>query len=324
MKTRILTLLAFGSLVFSSCEKISFEETGQLVPLTAKEDPSIPAINVNGILLHSESFGNPTDPMIIAIHGGPGADYRSILNFKQLSDDGMFVVFYDQRGCGLSERLDKSAYSAVQVYIDELDGVINHYKQNPSQKVILAGHSWGAMLASAYVNQYPSKIEGLILAEPGGLTWDQTLNYIQKSRKLELFAETTNDLVYQDQFITGDDHNTLDYKMAISTAGEVTTGDVAPPPFWRYGGICNSASIALAVDNPGQMDFTTNLNNYNKKVLFAYSQLNTAYGPEHAQLVSAAFPNTQLIEILDCGHEMPHFGWNNFYPFIKNYLNEIL
>lgn len=324
MNLRILSLLTIVLLSFNSCETIEFEDLGQLVPLTVAEDPSIPSININGILLHSETYGNPADPMVVVIHGGPGVDYRGMLNYKQLANDDMFVVFYDQRGSGLSQRIEKDQYTEVQVFIDELDGVINHYRQNSTQKVILAGQSWGAMLATAYINQQPDNISGVILSEPGGFTWDQTMDYIGRSRTLKLFDELTNDFVYQDQFITGSDHATLDYKMALSTAGDVNTGDETAPPYWRFGGICNIASIELAMDNPEQMDFTTNLNNYNTKVLFAYSELNTAYGKEHAELVAGALPNVELVKIMGSGHEMPQFGWNNLYPFIKNYLNEIV
>lgn len=325
MKNKILSLLALAIIALSACEKeFRFDEDGVLVPLTVMEDASLPSININGIQLHSETHGNPSDPMLVVIHGGPGADYRGMLSFKDLANDSMFVVFYDQRGSGLSQRVATDAYPNVQIFIDELDAVINHYRQNSSQKIILAGHSWGAILSTAYINQNPNDITGVILAEPGGFTWKQTETYLDRSRELNLFDELTNDFVYQDQFITGSDHNTLDYKMALSTAGNVTTGDVGFAPYWRYGAICSIASIELATNNPEQMNFTTNLNSYTSKVLFAYSELNTAYGVEHAVLVSSALPNAELVEILGSGHEMSHFGWNNFYPIIQNYLNEIL
>lgn len=322
---KILRLLVLAIIMFSSCEKVfHFDEDGILVPLTVMEDNSLPSININGVKLHSEAFGNPSNPMLIAIHGGPGADYRGLLNFKQLVNDNMFVVFYDQRGSGLSQRLNKNEYSNVQVYIDELDAVISHYRQNSSQKIFLAGHSWGAMLATAYINQNLNDITGVILAEPGGFTWEQTVAYTDRCRELNLFNELTNDFVYQDQFITGSDHNTLDYKMALSTAGDVATGDIGQTPYWRWGAICSNSSINSAINNPEQMNFTTNLSNFTTKVLFVYSEQSTAYGLEHAELVSSAFPNVELVKILGCGHGIPHFGWNNFYPIIQNYLNELL
>lgn len=323
MKNVILSI-CFLSLLTACGDAYQISDEGLLVPLTVMEDQSLSAIEVNGVRLHSEAFGDPADPMIVVIHGGPGADYRSQLNFKQLVDDDYYVVFYDQRGSGLSERLDKEAYSSVQVYIDELDGVIDHYRTDADQMIILAGHSWGAMLAAAYIDQNVNTIDAAILAEPGGFTWDQTFEYISRSRELKLGDESTNDFVYQDQFITGSDHNTLDYKFALSLAGDVQTGDVLIPSFWRYGAVCSSSSIELAINNPEQMDFTKNLKSHDQKMLFVYSELNEAYGLDHAELVSSSISNVELIEIEGCGHEIPEFGWSNFYPVIKSYLEEVL
>lgn len=323
MRNVILSLICIS--LMSSCgDTYNTSDVGLLVPPTVMEDASLSAIDINGVRLHSEAFGKSSDPLILVIHGGPGADYRSQLNFIDLVTDNYYVAFYDQRGSGLSQRLDAEAYSSVQGYIDELAGVINYYKQDENQQVILAGHSWGAMLATAYINQNPNAVDGMILAEPGGFTWQETEAYISRSRQLKLFDESTNDFVYQDQFITGDDHNTLDYKFALSLAGDVQTGDTSIPSFWRYGAVCSNASIKLTIDNPEQLDFTKDIKLHDQKILFAYSELNEAYGKEHAELLASSLKNVELVEIENCGHEIPEFGWDNFYPIVKAYLNEIL
>ena len=325
MKNYLFGLFALCMLHIWACESpMSLSDNGAVVALTVVDDPSLPSIMINGRQLHAETFGDPTDPILLVLHGGPGADYRSMLNFADFSNDSFFVVFYDQLGSGLSERLDEEAYTSVQIFIDELDAVIDHYQSSPEQKIILAGHSWGAMLATAYINQQPDKIDGAILMEPGGFTWEQTEAYFSRSRTLNLFNEQTNDFVYQDQFISGSDHNTLDYKLALSIAGDVATGDVAPPAFWRYGSVCNTSSINLAMEQPELMDFTAKLSAFPTKVLFAYSELNPAYGVEHAELLSAAYSNVELVEVPGCGHEIPQYGWNPFYSIAKNYLDEIL
>ncbi len=325
MKTQLVLLISMVMCItiFSSCETNELSEPDLLVPLTVEDDQSLPAISVNNTLLHSETFGNPNDPMIVAIHGGPGSDYRALLNFKSFADDGYYVVFYDQRGSGLSQRHDADIYT-VQIYIDDLEAVIDYYRQSADQKIILMGHSWGAMLATAFVNDYPDRVSGLVLIEPGGFTWDDTYDYMERAFVFDAFGETINDQVYLDQFLTGDDHNTLDYKMGLGTAGDFADGNKVgiegPYPFWRYGAICNIASRKYVEDHP--FDFTTNLNQYTTKVLFVYSELNEAYGVTHAELVSSAYPNVQLSEIDGTGHEIPYFGWNNFYQIAKAYLNE--
>ena len=61
------------------------------------------------------------------------------------------------------------------------------------------------------------------------------------------------------------------------------------------------------------------------KVLFCYSERNQAYGLEHAQKVSSAYPNVDLVRIDEAGHDMITFpnGWNNFFPIALNYLNSL-
>ena len=176
---------------FLACRKEDLTAPGTLVPKTVDEDPSLPSISVNGTLLHAESFGNPGDPMIVMIHGGPGGDYRSLLGAQAYAADSFLVVFYDQRGTGLSQREDASVFSegAVPLMVADLDAVIQHYRQSTSQKVILIGHSWGAMLATAYINQYPDKVDGVVLAEPGGFTWPQTEDYLSRSNEIQFFSD---------------------------------------------------------------------------------------------------------------------------------------
>ena len=325
MRMAFAALLAVSTL--AACDKeLDLKERGNLVPKTVTEDPSLAAISVNGTRLHSETFGKATDPMIVVLHGGPGGDYRSLLNCKNLANDGYYVVFYDQRGAGLSERHDKSTYS-IQLMLDDVTAVINNYRKSPAQKVFLLGHSWGAMLATAYVNAYPNSIAGLILAEPGGFTWDQTKDYVTRVRSIKPFEESSNDIFFPDQVLTGreNEHEVLDYKMAISSSFDSKPGNVSgnagASPFWRMGAVTSTALFDIG--SKDGFNWTTNLSRFKTKVLFCYSELNRAYGLAHAQLLSGAYPNVQLEKINGTGHEIPYFGWNNFYPPVKTYLNSL-
>lgn len=327
-KTFIFMIMVFITVFTgSACEKeLKLNEPGNLVPKTVAEDPTLPAISVNGTRLHAESFGNSDDPMVVILHGGPGADYRSMLKANALANDGYFVIFYDQRGSGLSQRHNKNTYS-IQLMLDDLTAVISHYRKLPSQKVFLLGQSWGAMLATAYVNSYPTAVNGLILAEPGGFTWDEARDYISRTRKLSLFSENANDVLYPDQVITGYDneHDVLDYKMALASAFDTKEGNplgnAGLYPFWRFGAVTQSAFFEIA--SKEGFNWTSNLRLYTTKVLFCYSEFNKAYGREYAQVLSSAYPNTQLELVNGTGHEIPYFGWNNFYPLVKNYLNTL-
>lgn len=324
-KLSFMSMVLIAAITVTACKKeLKVNEPGALVPRTVTEDASLPAISINGTRIHAETFGSPNDPMVVMLHGGPGADYRSLLKASALANDGYYVIFYDQRGSGLSQRQDKSSYS-IQLMLDDLTAVISHYRKSPGQKVFLLGHSWGAMLATAYVNSYPTAINGVILAEPGGFNWNQTKDYITRTRDMSPFNEDSNDALYPDQVLTGkeNEHEVLDYKMAVTSAYDSrkgnALGNTGAYPFWRFGAVTRNALFDIA-SNDG-FDWTTNLSHYTTKVLFCYSELNKAYGLPHAQLLSSAYPQVQLELIKGTGHEILYFGWDNFYPLVKKYLN---
>jgi proline iminopeptidase len=317
----VFAAVALVAVTLISCDTLEPNDPGLLVPLTVDEDASLPSIFVNGTHFHAETFGNPVDPMIVVLHGGPGGDYRSMLSCSSLSSDGFFVVFYDQRGSGLSRRHNKDVYT-TEVFVNDLDGIIRYYRK-PGQKVILMGLSWGAMLATSYINEHPDDVDGAVLMEPGGFTWHDTEEYIKRWRTLKPFDETSNDYVYLDQIITGDQHAVLDYKAGIQSAADFAggnkLGNPGPSPFWRMGAVCNTASLEYAQDHP--FDFTTHLGQYTTKVLFMYSEFNQAYGRTHAEHVSSAYPNVELVQINGTGHDMIYFGWNAVSTAARAYLN---
>ena len=322
-----LFILICASVAIFSCKDdlLEMDEPGLLVPLTVDQDPQLPQIYVNGTKLHSEAFGNPEDPMIVVIHGGPGGDYRALLGCRDFVDNGYYVVFYDQRGTGLSQRHNADVYT-VESYIDDLGAVIQHYRQNDNQKVILLGHSWGAMLAAAYINEYPDKIEGAILAEPGGLTWEQTQDYLTRSNHVAFFTEALNNAVFPDQIFAGrSEQEILDYKasffISFENAEGNTIGNAGPYPFWRNGAVSFNATLDYAEIHG--FNFKSNLDNYQQKIFFIYSEYNEAYGEDWAEEVAATFPNKEIQVVLGAGHEMIYFGWSDMYPKVLTYLNEL-
>jgi proline iminopeptidase len=330
MNRRLIFLPAIMLWLFlSNCQNgLLINEEGNLVPKTVEQDLTLPAISVNGSKFHAETFGNPAGKMLVILHGGPGADYRYLLNCKAFAEHGYYVVFYDQRGSGLSKRERKSSYS-IQLMLDDLGAVIAHFRTFSEQKVMLLGHSWGAMLATAYINQNPAAIAGAILAEPGGFVWQDIKDYVNRTHEFSFTSETLNDAAYLDQFITGDEDEQaiLDYKFGLLSytdgAKDSPLGNEGVLLFWRAGAIVNQALFDLGEKE--RPDWRTNLHQYTTKVLFVYSQRNKAYGLDHALKVSSAYPNVQLERIDGAGHDMLTFptGWNNFFPIALTYLDSL-
>ena len=327
--------IIISAVVITGCEEERFiNEPGYLVPKTVDQDPNLPSITVNGVMLHSEAFGHPDSTMVVCIHGGPGSDFRYMLNGKDLSDYGYRVVFYDQRGSGLSQRLSKESYlsqgiGAVEALYDELGGVIAHYRTSPEQKVYLLGHSWGAMLATGFAGKHPNAIEGLVVCEPGGLIWEDVMTFMTNTRTFGLFGETLNDATYLDQFITpgvSDKglHEIMDYRFGVMVSSNEITGDVRGIA-WRAGAIINSTFMEIGQKN--KPDFSEGIANFNVPVLFFYSEKDKGYPDSWAQKISSAYHSRTVVKISGTGHDgiiMDTAPWKaQTLPAILDYFNSL-
>lgn len=302
---------------YLSCNKEKYiEEPGNLVPKTVDQDSTLPSISINGALLHSEAFGPVDSTLIICIHGGPGGDYRYMLNCKTLASKGYRVVFYDQRGAGLSQRFPRSWYllqennGMEKIFYDELKSVIAYYKTSVHQKTVLLGQSWGAMLATAYAGKYPNEIDGLIVAEPGGLKWNDVVDYISRSNGFKVWSEALNDATYIDQFITGreDQHAILDYKAGLISSSNSIVGDFGSdlgnnaPSFVasRTGAVINMSAFELG--QTIKPDFSKGIDQFSPKTLFIYSSNNKAYPDSWASKISSVYVNKEIFKAQGVGH----------------------
>ena len=302
------------------CQLKDPAEPELLVPGTVDENPDLPFLDINGTRLHAEAFGDPSDPLLIQLHGGPGSDYAAHLTAKAFVNDGFYVVFFDQRGTGLSRRHDPTFFS-LENYMEDLRQVIKHYQVSPTQKVFLMGHSWGAMYATGYTNLYPSEVDGMVLSEPGGFTFEDMQAYIGRAFPIKPLSESINDVVWSEQLVAGKSHEELDYEFALLASSDSNTGNTGPLPITRVGAVCSEAMFAIA-DRDG-LDLASHISAYTTKVLFMYSDLNKAYGLEHAQKVSSAFPNVELLEITETGHDLHYFAFEAYHAASLNYLNQL-
>jgi proline iminopeptidase len=114
-------------------------------------------VDIGDCKLYCEQEGQGT-PLVL-LHGGPGSTHGDFHPWLSQAKDFARVIYYDQRGCGLSDYQPGKGYSVDQA-VDDLD----HLRQalGIDQWVVL-GHSYGGLLAQCYVLKYPQNVKGLIL-----------------------------------------------------------------------------------------------------------------------------------------------------------------
>ena len=101
----------------------------------------------------------PRTPLLV-LHGGPGAGHDYLETLEGLADERP-VVFYDQLGCGRSDRPDDPSRWRIERFVREVDLVRAALRLD---RIHLLGQSWGGWLAVEYMLGRPAGIEGLVLA----------------------------------------------------------------------------------------------------------------------------------------------------------------
>ncbi len=99
-------------------------------------------------------------PLLI-LHGGPGFPHDYLENLAALATEQRRVIFYDQLGCGRSDKPDDLSLWQVPRFVTELATV---RRELGLERVHILGQSWGGMLAIEYALTQPEGLTSLILS----------------------------------------------------------------------------------------------------------------------------------------------------------------
>ncbi|HEX8576270.1 MAG TPA: alpha/beta hydrolase [Flavobacterium sp.] len=291
--------------LFNSCTIIDTDEPGNLVRKTVDEDASLPSITLSATQLHYQSFGNRDNEKIFMLEGGPGSDFRYLLDMNKMVNGWSLpqnyeVIYHDYRGSGLSKRHPMSELS-IHVLLKDLEELIDRFA--PNQRVILIGHSHGGFVAAQYVNAHPERVKGVVFIEPGAFSRainDKTI----KVTDIDYFGKDINKIMWFRQLISANNHVKGDYQYGLIFANytDPQRGQSCNSKGYRFG---SAIALAVAWDevNKGQYDYTTNLRNFTPKALFISSDQTKDIGYDFQQAHQVdLFPNHQHIKVVGTGH----------------------
>ncbi|MBC8146373.1 MAG: alpha/beta hydrolase [Bacteroidetes bacterium] len=157
------------------------------------------------VLIRGENINNP---VLLFLHGGPGATETSMLRkYNSDLEKHFIVVYWDQRNTGKSydKKFPKEEIK-VQKYIQDVDILVRYLKERfKKEKILLVGHSWGSRLGMYAVQQHPenfiayvgvaqdvSAYECELISYQFALKKAKELNKTKALKKLEEMGEPQN------------------------------------------------------------------------------------------------------------------------------------
>lgn len=263
--------------------------------------------------------------VLVCLNGGPGlpCDYLRD-SHAELAREDLSVVFYDQLGCGRSDRPRQAGLWTLERYVDELEQL---RAALGIQRFHLLGHSWGTWLGTEYCLSHPERVASYIAAD-GAVDIPHLVGELQRLRQA-LGQQTVNMMVRREA-----DGSIAhpEYQAAITLLNyrHVCRLDTWPEALKRSIEGWNMDPY-LAMQGPNEFTYTGNMKDWNRiPALPAITVPCLVLAGEHDELPPScsrrmhdALPDSELVIFKDCSH-MPFYERPELYfPVLRDFLRKV-
>lgn len=246
----------------------------------------MPTTNATGWEIHYETTGSPSSPPIVMILG---LSHRLAHwgRLPALLAERLFVVTFDCRGMGQSERRDEPY--TIQ---DEVEDVLAVVDAAGVHRAAVYGRSRGGMLAQQVALSHPDRVSALILngtthRGPGSVGSTDEVN-----RAMSFTPEMTREQIFETQNVAmaspgwkERDPEAFAYLMGV---------DLEAPPRWF-----------AVVRQQGALEGWSSLDRLQEiacPTLVLCGEDDGMVPPENSRQIAAAIPKARLQLIPQCGH----------------------
>jgi pimeloyl-ACP methyl ester carboxylesterase len=119
-------------------------------------------VQVNGLKLHYQEWGDPAAPPLLMLHGF-GVSGHMFDEFADRLRHQYRLIALDQRGHGDSDWSEPGDYSR-DAFVSDVEGFVTALG---IERFVLMGHSMGGLNSVAYASAYPQRVKALILVDVG-------------------------------------------------------------------------------------------------------------------------------------------------------------
>jgi pimeloyl-ACP methyl ester carboxylesterase len=262
-------------------------------------------IDVNGVELCTEPFGDPADPPILLVMGIGGSMLWWEEGFcRMVADGGRFVIRYDHRDTGRSVTCEPGHpdYTGADLVADAV-GVLDTY-EIPAAHV--AGVSAGGAFAQLLALAFPARVRALVListspAKPVG-------------RSLPSATERYRTFLASAEVDWSDKGSVLEYLVGYQRmlAGgerpfdETAIRELVRRDVERARNIASSENHGLLTE--GDVPDAP-LSSISAPTLVIHGTADPMFPPEHGQALADELPEARLLILERAGHGVDRADW---------------
>jgi pimeloyl-ACP methyl ester carboxylesterase len=275
-------------------------------------------IDVDGIRLCTESFGDPAHPPILLVMGVAGSMLWWPEEFcRLLAGRGRFVIRYDQRDTGRSTTYEpgRPGYTAGDLLEDAVT-VLDGYRL-PAAHVV--GVSSGGALAQLLALDFPGRVLSLVLIS--------TSPVVPRDRSLPPPSAAFTRFVQSESADWSDADATLDYLVAYSRvlAGEQRRFDEAELRDLVERDIARAHDFA-ALQNHELLEDDDKaykpLSSIEVPTLVIHGTADPMFPLPHGQALAAEIPDARLLPLEGAGHGVQRADWDTITQAIATQTDE--
>lgn len=254
----------------------------------------------------------------VLLHGGPGLrDYLPTLG-RLLTNAGVPVVRYTQRGTSASP--SKGPFT-VEAHVEDLEAIRARLGLD---EMTLIGHSWGGGLALFYAMTYPRRVRRIVVITPMGMNpgWREGFEKRVRERLPEAVAERVVKVRETMEAAQSEaDLNRLMIEEFRLVWPAFFYGK--PPQFMldEQSGRVHIETFADAARLISDEGFEDRLRSITQPVLVVYAD-HDLVPPESIDYLTSVLPNCQRVTIEHSGHfpwlEQPQGVLKAIVPFLRS------
>ncbi len=282
-------------------------------------------ISVPGGEVWYKIVGSGSAIPLLTLHGGPGAGHDYLEPLEALAADRP-VVFFDQLGCGKSDKPDDASLWRIERFVEEVAAV---REALDLERVHLFGQSWGGWLAIEYMMSEPAGIGSLILAS----TSASVPQFAEETARLKstlpkAVLETLN------RYEATGDYDNPEYEEAMMAfyTQFVCRLDPWPDPLERsLNNLMTNAGAYEAIQGPNEFTITGNLKDWDRTDRLGEINVRTLItcgrydelGPACAATLDSGISNSE-VHIFEQSAHVAHLEETESYlQVMRDFLNRV-